>query len=662
MKKLLSILLFSILSFSVFAQEILKPEILKKINENVFEVIVEKIEDESIVYEKELPFDLIDFSIRNDKYIPIGTAFLLEDGLFYSAAHVFSSYEDSFRKNYYIRDINQKVYKVENVTALSTRRDFISFTVPEYEKKQNCGLKIQKKFEMNTNVFSVGNALGEGIIIRNGLLTSQTYETQDGEWKWLRFSAAASPGNSGGPLIDTEGNVLGIITMKSQNENLNYALPMEELKKVPDNIAQISVKLKYKLPNIFNKSQSFDFNLELPLPMAYSSLRTKANAAWKKEIIKTVEKMRDQYNPDKEKGFSNAKEAEFFFFDSKTTSFPHTIFYSESNEWDFGYAKLSSKTLPDNGNIDYCSMLGYDCCLVTKPDTVSIEEFITNPDNYLQYVLDATTMSRYVGSESIQIKSFGKPSKTEKYIDYFGRTWLVNFFDVKFADSVYLSFALPLPSGVYVMTVTGSKDMVSTSNYEDMKFVADHVYTSYMGNVQQWKDFFALSKEAAGDIPAFLKEVTISQNKNLDISTKKFNISIPEKIITVDEDTKICLSTLMENKDKKINITIASLIVFTNSKKENYTYISVKNLKKPSDKNKQLSGNFEQLVNQIAPYNSEPYNYEKYTYLDCISYPKGKTKKNTDEVFLTCYELLGQNRFDEIKKLADAMKNNITTK
>jgi len=135
MKKLLSILFFSILSFSVFAQEILKPEILKKINENVFEVIVEKIEDESIVYEKELPFDLIDFSIRNDKYIPIGTAFLLEDGLFYSAAHVFSSYEDSFRKNYYIRDINQKVYKVENVTALSTRRDFISFTVPEYEKK-----------------------------------------------------------------------------------------------------------------------------------------------------------------------------------------------------------------------------------------------------------------------------------------------------------------------------------------------------------------------------------------------------------------------------------------------------------------------------------------------------------------------------------------------
>ncbi|MBR5645427.1 MAG: trypsin-like peptidase domain-containing protein [Treponema sp.] len=674
MKKLFSIFLCFTVSFFIFAQEVMKPEILKKINDNVFEVVVKKVEDESIVYERDLPFDSIDFSIRNDKYIPIGTAFLLEDGLFYSAAHVFSIYEDSFHPDYYIRDVNQNVYKVENITALSTRRDFISFTVPEYTKKTGSGLKIQKKLEMNTNVFSVGNALGEGIIIRNGLLTSQTYETQDGEWKWLRFSAAASPGNSGGPLVDSNGNVLGIITMKSQNENLNYALPMEEMKKVPENIAQIKLKLKYKLPNIFNKSQNFDFNLELPLPMTYTSLHAKATAAYRQEINKTISTMRNQYNPEKEKGFSNAKEAEFFFFDSKTTSFPHTIFYSESNEWDFGYAMLSSKSLPDNGNIDYCEMLGYDCCLVTKPESVNIEQFLSDPDEYLKYVLDATKMCRYVGSESVPIKSFGKPSKSEKYVDYFGRTWLVNLYDIKFADSAYLSFALPLPTGVYVMSVAGSKEMVTTSNYLDMKFVADHVYTSYIGNYQQWKDFLALKKEIAGELPAFLKEITINQGENtgkdnslnksnfLTIETKKFKISIPENIIKTDDDTKICLSAIMEKKDKKVLVSINNVIVLTNSKKDNYTYISMKNLKKPSDKNKQLAGSFDQLANQTAPYNSEPYNYEKYTYLDCVSFPKGKDKNNADEVFLNCYELLGQNCFDEIKALAQEMKQYITIK
>jgi S1-C subfamily serine protease len=38
-----------------------------------------------------------------------------------------------------------------------------------------------------------------------------TPEARYGNWKWLRFSAAASPGNSGGPLLDSKGNVIGIV-------------------------------------------------------------------------------------------------------------------------------------------------------------------------------------------------------------------------------------------------------------------------------------------------------------------------------------------------------------------------------------------------------------------------------------------------------------------
>ena len=72
----------------------------------------------------------------------------------------------------------------------------------------------------------MGNALGEGIVIRDGLFTSETPEAQDGRWKWIRFSAAASPGNSGGPLCDASGRVIGIVIGKSPNENLNYSLPI----------------------------------------------------------------------------------------------------------------------------------------------------------------------------------------------------------------------------------------------------------------------------------------------------------------------------------------------------------------------------------------------------------------------------------------------------
>ncbi|MCT7094643.1 trypsin-like peptidase domain-containing protein, partial [Salmonella enterica] len=79
------------------------------------------------------------------------------------------------------------------------------------------------------------------------LYTSQTPEEQDGRWKWLRFSAAASPGNSGGPLLDKDGKVIGVVVMKSPDENLNYALPIDLVLKAPANLGDIDTRESYQL-------------------------------------------------------------------------------------------------------------------------------------------------------------------------------------------------------------------------------------------------------------------------------------------------------------------------------------------------------------------------------------------------------------------------------
>ena len=46
--------------------------------------------------------------------------------------------------------------------------------------------------------------------------------------------------------------VIGIITMKSQNENLNYALPISEYLNAPENTAAAYMKLKYSVPIFFD--------------------------------------------------------------------------------------------------------------------------------------------------------------------------------------------------------------------------------------------------------------------------------------------------------------------------------------------------------------------------------------------------------------------------
>ena len=193
---------------NAFSQTLLKPEVLSIVRSNVFEVVVEKPQEGNLSYEKTLPLARIAFSIRNDKYIPLGTAFLMKDKQFYSASHIFNLYEDSVYTDYYIRDEKGAVYKVDSISKFATDRDFIIFTVEGFSNTENLGLEWAEEVSLNTEVFSVGNALGDGIVIRNGVYTSTTYEDQNGEWKWIRFSAAASPGNSGGPLLQVKGRCL----------------------------------------------------------------------------------------------------------------------------------------------------------------------------------------------------------------------------------------------------------------------------------------------------------------------------------------------------------------------------------------------------------------------------------------------------------------------
>ena len=87
--KLVFLLIFLVASTSVFAQEILSQPVVEKLSSAVFEVVVKKPAEGNITYERDLPLERISFTERNDPYFSIGTAFLMEDGNFYSASHVF---------------------------------------------------------------------------------------------------------------------------------------------------------------------------------------------------------------------------------------------------------------------------------------------------------------------------------------------------------------------------------------------------------------------------------------------------------------------------------------------------------------------------------------------------------------------------------------------
>ena len=188
----------------------LDKQVIKSLRFSVFEIVAPKIESTKITYARELPFHKLSFKERNEKFFSIGTAFFINDKELITAAHVLHLEYFSLLNDFHIRDSNGHTYKIAQIKKFSSIRDMAVFDLETYPE-HIIGLEVAKEVEIGDTVFSVGNAQGEGISFRAGQVASFTQEPEYGKWKDIRFTSPASPGNSGGPLLDINGEIVGLI-------------------------------------------------------------------------------------------------------------------------------------------------------------------------------------------------------------------------------------------------------------------------------------------------------------------------------------------------------------------------------------------------------------------------------------------------------------------
>lgn len=84
--------------------------------------------------------------------------------------------------------------------------------------------------EVGDNVIAIGNAMGMGLSATDGMIsmTEQNINVDGNQLTVLQTSAAINGGNSGGPLVNSAGEVIGINTAKynsSMAEGMGYAIP-----------------------------------------------------------------------------------------------------------------------------------------------------------------------------------------------------------------------------------------------------------------------------------------------------------------------------------------------------------------------------------------------------------------------------------------------------
>lgn len=83
---------------------------------------------------------------------------------------------------------------------------------------------------VGSTVYVVGHPLGLGWSVSSGVLSG--YRNLSGK-PMIQTDAAISPGNSGGPMFDNNGHLIGIVTAKIQGlaaENIAFARPYDVLR------------------------------------------------------------------------------------------------------------------------------------------------------------------------------------------------------------------------------------------------------------------------------------------------------------------------------------------------------------------------------------------------------------------------------------------------
>lgn len=75
-------------------------------------------------------------------------------------------------------------------------------------------------------VFALGNPFGLGITVTRGIVSAQPRSI--GKAHLLQIDAAVNPGNSGGPLVDVRGEVVGVVSAKGAvGSGIGFAVPSQ---------------------------------------------------------------------------------------------------------------------------------------------------------------------------------------------------------------------------------------------------------------------------------------------------------------------------------------------------------------------------------------------------------------------------------------------------
>lgn len=166
----------------------------------------------------------------------VGSGFIANpDGYVVTNNHVIAGNEENVR----IVTYERKILAAEFIGA-DEKRDIALLKI--LEQQDYLELADSDNLQPGQKVIAIGNPLGLSFTVTQGIISAVDRQGPNGLLEYVQTDVSLNPGNSGGPLIDTQGKVVGINNFKIGGaESIGFALESNSIKKAVNQIANETI-------------------------------------------------------------------------------------------------------------------------------------------------------------------------------------------------------------------------------------------------------------------------------------------------------------------------------------------------------------------------------------------------------------------------------------
>ncbi len=499
---------------------------LERLSASIFEVVVQSKPNLNVRYDP--PISLAgkfgETGLKT-KYQGIGTAFMIAPNRYVSAAHVIPG-EMSSHESYFLQDESGRIFKICNVYRYSSPqlKDFIEFDISSKPIAQiqpngnakaarpHSPLKVQTHVSLAETVYTVGNAYGQGIAIRSGIVSAIRPIPELGNEKQIVYSAGTSPGNSGGPLLNSGGEVVGIVQKGIRSDTLNYALPISEFLNSNENEAYLYDTEVLDGAQMTGEKRAWSHTLRLPL--AWESFSSKASKAFGKEILRRIKASGHNYDAQ---SYAKAPHLRSYLVNQNYSPRPILLTELRTGQW-ISYKVERVREFDVTGNQHLT--VGFFAVepkvmwfSLQLPQGVDGPPLLLNP----KVLMDSYLAPGFIGQKfsdngpEHKIRSLGEPNKRKHITDSLGRPWEFYSWQGPNLQMIYNMICTLTPSEIHCFVEDTTLAEQKLFHAERLKNLSRRLAFSYIGSIDHWNSWLKIHRKYK---PDFLARSSLSKMEN----------------------------------------------------------------------------------------------------------------------------------------------------